>query len=1234
MKFFKFIRKHIIASIAIVVIAIATGVGVAVVNAAQLNLNFDASSVTFSAGQTYASVTASCLIDASSYAPEYHWTVGNPNVASTSTGTKTAVVQPIGAGRTNLKLNFVYGDDSATKEIPVTVPLIVDYQAASGILTTTDDPNYSVTVSSNVAVGNNVMWQSSNTSVVEVTAYGYNQAKIFPRSGGTATITATVIDESGSMTDITDTFSVTVGVKFSYTSADLGYDEANDRLTVNQGETSLLHVNSNSPSTVKYWTDDSDVVSIDPSGNITGLYAGTTVVYASCLQGVIDGGAGDSLEVYVPYVVGNNGQAPEGTVLVGDQIRVPTTANPAEVEYKSSNNNVIYYDATLGKFVALAPGNAEISVSWRGHTDVFDMTVIDSFILSNTQISLNIGATQKLDAIVSNLSSPVNWTVSDPTMVEIKPAEDGLSVEVTAISRGQGNGKTTIVATQEIGGIVKSAICEIYVLNPVEGLILMYNGNEIKETVSLQKTKEIFITAYMNFGGTSPDNTTLSWVSSDPAILKVEPYTTEGQQQLCRVTGVSGGKATITVVSEDGLYIATADFYVTEGVKSISLDKDSVVAQMALQKFQLTETVLPATDGVDTSVTWATLDPNVVTVDQNGLVTFVKPGETYVSVTSNADTSKVAYCKFLITQQVNSIKMDYDKVTMNVGEEFRLSALISPDSATNKNVIWSTSNDKVVKVDKTGLLTAIGSGTATVIAQTEDGGYIDMTNVTVLQPVKEIKLSETEMSVKKGTILWLSATILPETSNNKKIKWSSSDTSLATVDQTGKVTTLKVGTVTIACVSEDNGTVAYCIIEITEPVTGLTLNTYYQELVAKTKFVLIPTVLPLEAPDKRVTFVSSDSAVATVDENGVITAVNGGSCEIIVTTVESNLVAHCTINVKEFVESIKISGAPELLNVKNSVKLAAEVKTDTASNKNIIWSSSNTSIASVDQSGKVTGVGVGNVVITATAADGSGVSDSVVIRVINPVTKIVLNKTKETIFVGDTINIKATINPADASIKELVWTSDNESIAKVYPDGDVTGVTPGRTIIRATSTDGNNVVATCTIIVKDIIRASSININATEITMLKGKTRKLQTRLFPTNTHESVKWMSSDTSVVTVDKYGNIVTVGAGVAEIVAYSSLGTVQDSCIVHSIAMHFNNIKLEQYDTFNLYVDGAPKAVSWRTSNPRVATVSTTGVVTGRMPGECVITATVDGKTLTCYVKILAVDPGKFINVNKNK
>lgn len=1214
MKFANFIKKHWKAAAAFVAIAIATVVGVVVVSAATISFTIDKTAINFDSVPGN-DVTVICsdvtLVGVSSGVSfNWDWSSGNNDVVTVAGIGNQGSITKAGAGKTIVTVDCILSDgsDHQSKPIPVTVPLEV-YLAGTG-LEGILNAGQTATVMTNARSSKTVVWNSTNPNIVRVDAdvIGVNAATVTAVSGGTAQITASIPEDG-----LTYTFTVTVGVSIT-----------EDDIVVKQGEAKPLTTNSNSPSDVYWWSDDPNVATV-AGGVVTGIYAGDTTIYASCVDGEIGGNAGDFVHVKVPYEV----FSPASTVLVGDSIMLTTTANPAEVNYSSSNNNIIYYDPATGMFTAVNTGIANLTVTWGSETETVSIEVIDGLSLSNTSTALNIGTSDTIKAIVSNTTEPVTWTVADPSMVDLVVSDDGLTATITALATGP-TASTTLVATQVINGVVKTATCEIYVLNPVNSLTLLYNGNEAKDTISLQKGTGVYITAFLNFGeSVVPDNTKLSWISSDTNVITVTPITESGQQQLCQINGVGGGNATITVVSEDGLYIATADFYVMEGVKSIELDNTNVTAQMALQKFQLTATVLPAIDGVDTSVTWASLDPSVVKVDQNGLVTFVAPGETYVSATSNADTTKIAYCKFLITQQVENVKMDFDRVTLNVGDEYRLTAVISPNNATNKNVTWSSSNPKVVTVDANGMLKAVGSGSATIIVQTEDGGHIDMTNVTVLQPVSQITLSQTEMSVKKGTVFWLNATVSPDTADNKKVIWSSSDNSLATVDENGKVTTLAVGTVTISCVSADNGTAAYCVVEITEPVTGLTLNAYFQEMVAGTKFVILPTVLPIEAPNKDVTFISSDPTVATVDGNGVVTALVGGTCDIIVTTVESSLKATCTINVKEYVESIHITGNPDRLNTGDSVTLGVEVSTNTASNKAVYWTSSNPSIATVDQNGKVMGHTPGNVVITATAADGGGVSDSVIIKVINAVTSIKFDKSRITMYVGDTVNIVATVNPANATIKDLVWSSDDESVAKVYSDGDVVGISPGRTVVHATSTDGNEIIASCTVIVKDIIKASSVKINSSEITMLKGKTRRLTARLYPTNTNEHVNWLSTDTSIVQVDANGNIVTVGAGQCEVVAYSSAGTVEDSCIVHSIAMHFTDIRIEQYDTFNLYVDGNPEAVSWRTSNPRIATVTQDGLVTGRMPGECVITATVQGKTVTCYVKVMAVDPGKFIN-----
>ena len=1226
MRFLKFLKEHWKVASILAAIVIATCVGVAVVSAGSVDITVDVSSIDFPQGNGSKTVQAKLdLHNTSGEGGSFEWVIADTGIAKTDGSTDgDCSVTAVGAGKTYLTVTYNSGDPDTPSvtsgQIPINVALVITHDQLPEIMKADGSIDSYGTVHCNAPAGSTVTWNSSNTDIAKVEAApehpnDSSYARVTAVSGGHVQISASVDNGTSNSIDVM-----------------VGVDIIDDGpVTVRQNETLTLHTNSSVPKAVYWHSDNPLVATVDSEGNIKGGYAGTAHIYASCKpDGSIDGGAGDSIEVNVPFeVLMDPGDI---TMNIGDQIATLTTANPDELNCLSDNVNVVIYDQQARVFRAVGAGNTTIRFRWMNGQDADgqeitkNITVINGFSLSNTSIALNKGKSGVVSAVTSNYINPIKWEINNTDIADITVSEDGRSVTVTAINAGN----TTLTASQKIDGVVKNATCEIRVLNPVNNLTLLYNGAKITDTISFPIGTDVYITAYLNFDGSpAPDDTKLSWISSDESIISLMPSGSEGQQQLCGIHGVSGGKASITVVSEDGLYVATADFYVTEGVESISLDQSEVTAQMALNKYQLTATVLPETDGVDRSVTWTSLDPNVVTVDQNGLVTFVGPGTTYVSVTSNADSSKIAYCQFHITQQVDGIAMDYDRVELNVGDDYRLTAVVSPANATDPSVTWSSSNPAVVTVDESGMLHAVSSGNATIVVQTNDGGFIDMTNVTVLQPVTSIELSETEMSVKKGTVFWLDAKVIPDTADNKNITWSSSDTSLATVDQTGKVTTLAVGTVTISCVSEDNGSVAYCVVEITEPVTGLALNTNYQEMVAGTKFVIVPTILPIEAPNKNVTFVSSDPEVATVDENGVVTALIGGKCEILVTTEESKLTATCTIVVKEFVSSIEITGSKDLLNVGDSVQLKASVLSDTASDKTVYWSSSNPAYASVDQTGKVTGVNPGSVVITATAADGGGVSDSVVIRVINPVSSITFDKNKITMYVGDTVNIAAAINPQNATIKDLEWTSDDESIAKVYPDGDVEGIASGRTMVHATSKDGNNIVANCTVIVKDIIKATSVSINSSDIVMLKGKARQLSARIYPKNTNESVKWLSTDTSIVQVDDKGNIVTVGAGECQVIAYSSAGTVEDACTIHSIAMYCTNMKLEQYDTFNLYVDGAPSAVSWRSSNPRIASVDQTGLVVGRMPGECVITATVAGKTVTCYVKVMAVDPGKFIN-----
>ena len=387
------------------------------------------------------------------------------------------------------------------------------------------------------------------------------------------------------------------------------------------------------------------------------------------------------------------------------------------------------------------------------------------------------------------------------------------------------------------------------------------------------------------------------------------------------------------------------------------------------------------------------------------------------------------------------------------------------------------------------------------------------------------------------------------------------------------------------------------------------------------KYAIIPTIEPSDAENKNVTYLSSDPEVASVDEYGVVTALKGGSCIIEVITEECHLIAACTIEVKEYVTSIELSETEKFLNVGASAKLLATVGSETATNKEIVWSSSNDEICAVDAEGNIFAGIPGTAVITATAADGSGVSASCIVRVVNPVSKITVIPSSLHLLVGESKILETEVLPDNASIKDVQWTSSNEEIAVVDEAGEVFALSPGKVKITATSMDGNDVKGVCWVYVTPVVEISSLSINSSEIYMLTGKSRQLSVIVRPAVNTDSYTWYSSDTGIVVVDKNGTITTVGPGTAEVYVESTAAGVLSKCIVHSLGISRSSITLEQYDSYWLDVIGNDQnsRVTWRSSNPRVCTVSATGQVIGRKAGTATITAVVNNKTLTCVVKV---------------
>lgn len=1086
-----------------------------------------------------------------------------------------------------------------------------------------------IDIIANTNADNPMVITTSNEGVVQVNynpSVSANHATLLVVGGGACTVTVATKD-AGKTRELTYSFNIRSKVVFD---ASL-YNSVIDAkvFTIKKiGERYLVPSNVAQPSTagLLWQVKNEEIAKVYDNGEVEGLQAGVTTMKMGVMAKDVDGNetfysdSVDNVVLVVPFVWINS----TDTMNVGDKFQLECNGVAEQLAWATSDNSVLTVDQS-GLVTAVGPGTAKISVTrptdvgnqTNSYNEVFaieaEITVIDTFSLSTTKHEVNVGESFDLKALATDKNAKITFNVYNineaggeaPTydIVKTKQSTDGLTLTIT----GAQAGTVRIVATQNINGLIKTAECLIFVRTPV--------GTVKIDPATLQINRGESTTVQLIFDPSSPYNDAVIWTTSNNQVATVT-----GDSRTATIKATKGGQATISVITMDGLKVANCEVYVREPVTGLKLNETKVDATMSMKNFQLTAEVLPAGEGVNRNVTWMSSNESVLKVDKNGLVTFIAPG--YASVICQTeDNAMVSTCNFYVCIPVESLKLDYHDLIMSKGGHERLTAEVLPLNATNRTVTWTSSNENVVVIDTNGQITAVGTGNATILCKTLDGNVTDMCNVYVKQPAESVVLNTTSTTVRKGAVFWLNATVLPESADNKIIDWSVTNEEILSVDKDGKVTALMPGVASVVATNTDTGLNAYCVVTVTQPVTGLTLNSSFQEMWVGSKYAIIPYVEPIDADNKNVKYESSDPEVASVSNNGVVTALKGGECMIIVTTEECQLTASVTIKVKEYVSEIVLSDSNILMNIGSDKMLTAEVLRTSATNRNVIWTSSRPDVVSVDE-GYLKALDYGYAVITATAEDGSGVTASCIVRVIEPVTSIKVTPEEINLLVGDSAKAMATVLPENASIKDVVWSSSDEKIAYVDQDGEIFAVSPGKAKITATSKDGNEIKGSCSVYVKPVVKITSLKVNSKELSMLTGKSRQLTVRITPTNTTESVSWYSTDTSVVVVDQNGVITTVGPGTADVVVTGGYSNIEGSCTIHSMALNQTYVTLGQYDKFNLYVDGAVKPVSWRSSNPRVATVDANGQVVGRKCGTTTITATVDGKTLTCTFKIIAL------------
>ena len=344
----------------------------------------------------------------------------------------------------------------------------------------------------------------------------------------------------------------------------------------------------------------------------------------------------------------------------------------------------------------------------------------------------------------------------------------------------------------------------------------------------------------------------------------------------------------------------------------------------------------------------------------------VRPGATSIGL-HLAQPGQVSFRGFsfeVIKRAVQSIELSATEAELTIGGTMAITATVLPEDASDKTVTWSSSDETIATVDAEGNVTAVAPGQVEITATSN--GISSVCALTVKPIVAEsVTISATEASLLVGSTMQLSATVAPENVTDKTITWSSSDEAIATVAADGTVTAVAPGqaVITAAC-GEATATCALTVNPIVAE--SVTLSETEAELTEGETLLLLATVAPDNTTDKTVTWTSSDEAVATVDAEGLVTAVAPG--QAVITAACGEVSATCSFTVLARVievtgitlDQTSIFGAPG-----NSQKLTATVTPDDATDKTVTWSSSNEAVATVDAEGLVTFVADGKAVITA-----------------------------------------------------------------------------------------------------------------------------------------------------------------------------------------------------------------------------------------------------------------------------
>ncbi len=496
---------------------------------------------------------------------------------------------------------------------------------------------------------------------------------------------------------------------------------------------------------------------------------------------------------------------------------------------------------------------------------------------------------------------------------------------------------------------------------------------------------------------------------------------------------------------------------------------------------------------------------------------------------------------------------------------------ILPANATIKRVVWSiTQGSDLAMINENGELSYIGNGengTVTVEARTIDGSELKaILQVTAEYAAKTVAVEQISLSPDNiqmtvgGSEILIQATILPADATNQNITWHSTDTNIATVKtsdgMSNYISGLNEGTAMIIATTEDGNFSDTCIVTVqtaTIPVTGISIIPSDTTLYVGETHQLIAEIAPMNATNQDVRWTSDKPYVVSVSAEGFISAKETGTAIISCQAVDGDYIAYATITVIErpiVVESLSLNVSNLDLLVGDTYTLIASVYPENAPMPNLVWSSSDVSVATIE-SGVVTALAAGQTLLTVATENNSLQATCWLTVSANTiaVTGVILSETSLSLTIGDVRTLVATITPTDATNQNITWISSDASIVSVS-EGTITALAAGVTDITVITEDGGY-MASCQVTVNnpqsEDIAVTGISLDVPELQLFVGTTHQLTATIMPDNaTNKNITWSTLYADVATVED-GLVTAIAKGTTMITATTEDGGYTASCMV---------------------------------------------------------------------------------------